>query len=189
MSQSEHFAHFHYCPRCGANDVHTPNMKLLVCRACDFHYYTNAAAAVIALIHNEAGDILFVRRGREPSKGKLDLPGGFVDPQETIENALTREIKEELGLDIAEFSFLASFPNRYLYREVLYHTVDCVFVCTVADLTPLLDTDEIEDVVFIPPNAVDFDEIGFQSVRSAIRHYQSRFPAKESVEKEAISAE
>lgn len=174
MNQSEHFAHFHYCPRCGADAVETPHRKLLVCRACDFHYYTNAAAAVIALIHNEAGDILFVRRGREPAKGKLDLPGGFVDPDETIENALVREVKEEVGLEVTGFTFLASFPNRYLYRDVLYHTIDSVFVCTVADFTPLTDNDETQEAILIAPDAVDFEAIGFESVRNAVRHYQSQ---------------
>lgn len=176
MSASEHFAHFHYCPRCGANEVETPNPKLLVCRACDFHYYTNAAAAVIALIRNPSGDILLVRREREPAKGKLDLPGGFVDPQETIETALVREVKEETGLDITAFSFLASFPNRYVYRDVLYHTIDVVFVCTVEDVSALSDSDETTDAAFYAPHTIAMEDLSFESVRNTVQHYRATRP-------------
>ena len=46
-------------------------------------------------------------------------------------------------------------------------------VCTVADFMPLTDDDETQEVVLIAPDAVDFEAIGFESVRNAVRHYQS----------------
>lgn len=44
--------------------------------------------------------LVLVRRGQEPYKGKLALPGGFVELAETVEEAVVREAKEETGLDV-----------------------------------------------------------------------------------------
>ena len=46
-------------------------------------------------------EVLVAVRARNPGKGLLDLPGGFVDPGESLEVALYRELQEELGFDMA----------------------------------------------------------------------------------------
>ena len=160
---------FRYCPRCGSTDHETPSVKLFACRSCGFRYFQNAAAAVIGVIQDPAGRVLFTRREREPSRGKLDLPGGFVDPQETAEVAVAREIREETGLDVVGTKFLASFTNRYEYRGVTYYTLDLVFQCAVADLRPLAARDEVTDVLFLHPSEIDENELSFESVRAVMR--------------------
>ncbi len=72
--------------------------KLWHCESCDFEFYLNVAAAVAALITDEEGRLLVVVRAEEPRKGMWDLPGGFADPGESAEEALGRELAEELGL-------------------------------------------------------------------------------------------
>ena len=64
--------------------------------------------AVACFIRNSKGELLLVRRAKEPAKGTLDLPGGFVDMYESAEDAAHREVKEETGLDIA--AAVISFP-------------------------------------------------------------------------------
>ncbi len=60
------------------------------------------------------GRILLIRRGCEPFKGRLALPGGFVNEDETVEEAVLREAKEETGLDteIVRLIGVYSDPGR-----------------------------------------------------------------------------
>jgi 8-oxo-dGTP diphosphatase len=54
-----------------------------------------------AIIKDEAGRLLLVKRGHEPEAGRWSLPGGRVEPGETDEQAVIREIREETGLLVA----------------------------------------------------------------------------------------
>ena len=79
MKQSVHPLHqFVYCPICGQPTFVEHNGKSKMCTHCGFVYYFNPSAAVACFIKNEAGELLLVRRAKEPGKGSLDLPGGFV---------------------------------------------------------------------------------------------------------------
>ena len=89
---------FNYCPKCGKKTLQG-NPRRIECSACGFVFYFNAASAVAAIIQKD-NTILLTTRAREPEKGKLDLPGGFVDHNETAQEALQREIREELNIEI-----------------------------------------------------------------------------------------
>ena len=110
-------------------------------------------------------------RAHEPAKGLWDLPGGFVDPGETAEQALAREIKEELNLDIASMEYFASAANEYTYKGITYSTVDVVFVCQIADFSTMKALDEIQKVLFIPTNKIDFSRLAFASTRTIMEKY------------------
>ena len=70
---------FHYCPKCGSELFEEHNFKSKHCLNCGFTYYQNPSSATAAFILNDKNELLVVRRGKEPAKGTLDLPGGFVD--------------------------------------------------------------------------------------------------------------
>jgi 8-oxo-dGTP diphosphatase len=53
-----------------------------------------------AVVRDQAGRLLLVRRGREPSRGRWSLPGGRVEAGETAADAVVREVREETGLDV-----------------------------------------------------------------------------------------
>ena len=78
---------FQFCPVCGAKAFVEHNEKAKKCMACGFVYYFNPSSAVACFIKNAKGELLLVRRGKEPAKGTLDLPGGFVDMFESGEEA------------------------------------------------------------------------------------------------------
>jgi NAD+ diphosphatase len=158
---------FQFCPHCGSKDISDHDQKAMRCRQCGYRYYHNAAAAVAAILETPRG-VLLTRRRIDPNAGRLDLPGGFVDYDESFEQALAREIQEELHLKLEELRYFGSFSNRYLFGETLYFTADVVFVCSVRDLSGLTNNEEIAEVVFFKKTEIPFEQVGFKSTRQAL---------------------
>ena len=109
-----------------------------------------------------------VRRGKEPAKGTLDLPGGFVDNGESAEQGIQREIKEETGLEVERVEYLFSIPNIYNYSGMDIHTLDMFYLCKVANTTSLQAMDDAEEALWIPLSAVNPDAFGLCSIRQAV---------------------
>ncbi len=157
-----------YCPRCGKEGFDSVDGRKHTCARCDFQYYHNLAAAVCAILRC-GDDIALVVRARDPGRGLLDFPGGFVDPAEDLETAVLREVREEIGLELAAPRYLYSVPNVYRYREVDYWTLDAMFEFTLTRRPVFTLNDEILDVQWWAPVAIDPTAVAFASVRSAIR--------------------
>lgn len=158
-----------FCPRCGERQFAAADGKSLRCAACQFQYFHNNAAAVGAIIR-VGPEVLFTVRSREPRTGLLDLPGGFVDPGESLETALRREVREELGLEIRELKYLFSFPNSgYLYGGVSYTTADAFYEINLGAKPNLaLQEEEVGAVRWLRPARVRDGDIAFNSIRAAI---------------------
>ena len=174
MHLSEKIKPFKYCPACGSGDISFGDIKKIGCRDCSFTYYHNVAAAVAAILQYDK-KIVLIERAKDPGKGKLDLPGGFVDPKESAEEAVKREIKEELGIDLREPGYLGSYPNIYKYEGVIYHTCDLFFYCKIDALPTDFDKTEIEELILINPFEIPDDKIAFESVREALRLFRRTF--------------
>jgi ADP-ribose pyrophosphatase YjhB (NUDIX family) len=132
--------------------------------------YHNIAAAV-AIIFTYEDKILFTERNVDPDKGKLDLPGGFIDPNETAEEAACREISEELGLTItsSDLTYITTSPNNYLYKNVPYRTMDIFYECQLkSDVISINAADEIKSLIWIKRSEIDLNKIGFVSIRKVI---------------------
>lgn len=158
------------CPQCGGEPLVWPSPKHFECGGCGFTLYLNCAAAVAVILECQ-GEILFGVRKHEPEQGKLDLPGGFVDPGETVEDAARRELKEELGIDLPSLSYLFSFPNTYLYRGIEYDTLDLIFLAQFDRKPEIRPADDLEDALWISRDQIEYEKIGFPSIRRAIRRY------------------
>ena len=101
LSDMEHpLSQFRYCPKCGSEHFKVHNEKSKQCADCGFIYYFNPSSATVALILNEKNELLVCRRAKDPAKGTLDLPGGFIDMNETGEEGVAREVLEETGLKV-----------------------------------------------------------------------------------------
>lgn len=162
---------FSYCPRCGKQTFVYDNVKKFTCSSCDFNYYINASAAVAVILKAPDGKIVLTKRKFEPRAGSYDLPGGFVDTMERVEDAVKREIKEELGIEVSEMRFLASFPNEYVFKDISYFTVDLAFVCPIDDLASLQPADDVAEALIIHPRDIDYNIISFPSIINILKHY------------------
>ena len=133
---------FQFCPVCGSNHFEINNIKSKKCKDCGFSYYLNPSSATVALILNSKEELLAVRRKKDPAKGALDLPGGFVDMDETGEEGIAREVKEETGLDATDVKYQFSYPNLYLYSGFMVHTLDMFYEVKVKDDTHIEAMDD-----------------------------------------------
>ena len=115
-------------------------------------------------------ELLFAVRAFEPRSGYLDFPGGFVDPNESLEEALFREIKEELNFTLtAKVQYLFSYPNAYQYETVTYHTVDSFFQITLSEKPHLIAADDVSEVRWIRLAELEPAQLAFASTRQAVR--------------------
>lgn len=162
---------FSYCPICASGRFEVNNEKSRICRDCGFVYYFNIAAATVAFITNENGDLLVCRRAKEPAKGTLDLPGGFVDSAETGEEAIIREVKEETALKISELRYMFSLPNIYPYSGFLVHTLDLFFECKTEKFETLQANDDVSECFFIQKEKINPDEFGLVSIRKGVKKW------------------
>ncbi|MDR2951507.1 MAG: NUDIX domain-containing protein [Prevotella sp.] len=162
-------AQFKFCPKCGSERFVENNFKSKKCENCGFVYYFNSSSSTIALIINEDKELLVATRAHEPSKGTLDLPGGFVDLDETGEEAVIREVKEETHLDVLDVRYLFSIPNRYVYSGFEVHTLDLVYLCKVENTQNLQAEDDVAKLQFIKINELNPDLFGLLSVKEVIK--------------------
>lgn len=162
---------FNYCPSCSSTNFEYTNNFKFCCKDCDFVLYHNIAAAV-ALVFIFEEKILFTVRNVNPDKGKLDLPGGFIDPGETAEEAACREIEEELGFEInpSDLRYVTTSPNHYLYKNVAYRTLDIFYECRLnTDKVTVKAKDEIHELIWLKRSAINLESIGFESIRRVIK--------------------
>ncbi len=167
---------FKYCPRCGTVGFGERDVKAKHCDACGFTYYFNPSAATVALIVNDRGELLVCRRAKEPAKGTLDLPGGFIDMGETGEEGVAREVKEETALEVTKTEFLFSLPNLYEYAGFTVHTLDMFYRCEVSDLAPLTAMDDVADTLWVPLHQVNPTLFGLTSIRAGLQRFLSENP-------------
>lgn len=164
-----------FCPKCGNETLQFDGEKKFSCKNCDFVLYHNCAAAVAVVIRCK-GEILLTKRNQNPSKGKLDLAGGFVDPKESAENTCARELYEELGINIDQgnLKFLMSLPNVYHYKEIDYNTLDLFFEYNIEEkiFAEKLETSEISEIIWVKLSELNLEDIAFESQRNFFKRYQ-----------------
>jgi ADP-ribose pyrophosphatase YjhB (NUDIX family) len=144
----------------------------MVCGACGFVYYFNPAVSSAGILLAADGRGLFIRRGHEPGLGRLAFAGGFVDAGETPEAALRREVREEVGVELADVTYLGSQPNTYDYRGVTYHVVDLIFVAAIADGSTARHLDGVAAIEWHDPLTLDPARLAFASMTWALSEFQ-----------------
>lgn len=168
---------YKFCPICGSDNFIAESTSKLVCKDCGFEYYINPRGCSAALILNSQNQILLAKRARDPQKGMWDLPGGFIDNNESFEEGTIREIQEELGINTEEeeLELLTTFNHSYTFKNIQYPTAGVIYIVRlsnkqVAKLTP---KDDVAEVKFFDPDKIPFDKIAFNGIKKGLKTYLS----------------
>lgn len=134
---------YHFCPRCGGAlgvEQHE-GQEFQVCSVCKETLYKNQHVTVDAVLVQN-GKLLLVRRARDPQKGWLDFPGGFVNPDEKPADAVVREVREELHIDAHVVRLLGMWgPSPYPYKGVTHYNCGGYFLMQIDAGEPRPDDD------------------------------------------------
>jgi NAD+ diphosphatase len=165
-------AAFLYCPRCGSGPSSNDGAPVFSCPGCSFQYHFNPAVAAGVIAEDDGGRVLLVRRAKDPGRGLLGVPGGFVDIGETAEAAVSREAGEETGVEVAGLRFLGSWPNVYEWEQIAYPVLDLYFTGHARDAKAASARHEVAEVLWLRPEEIDPAQLAFPTARAAFLRYR-----------------
>ena len=126
-----------FCGRCGVQMEPQSAERAKRCPRCGLLHFPRLAPAIIVLV--ERGDKLLMARSRHFASGMYSVLAGFVEPGESLEGAVIREVKEEVGISIKDIQYFGSqswpFP----------HSLMIGFTATYEGGEISMDDTEIED--------------------------------------------
>jgi NAD+ diphosphatase len=126
-----------FCSRCGTQLITSPSFRDKECPQCGLLQFPRLAPAIIVLV--EHGNELLLARSRHFASGMYSVLAGFVEPGETLEEAVFREVKEEVGVEVKDIRYFGSQPWPFP------HSLMIGFTATYAGGEISLDDTEIED--------------------------------------------
>jgi len=113
-----------FCGRCGARTEARAGERVRVCPACGLSAYPRVAPAVMALVRR--GRELLLGRSPHFPPGMYSALAGFVEPGESLEQCLRREVAEEVGVEVANIAYFASQPWPFPHSLMIAFTCDWV---------------------------------------------------------------
>lgn len=149
---------FRYCPACGGPLDATPPVT---CRACGAQHWRNAKPCAGGLV-TRGGRLLLIRRAIDPWRGCWDIPGGFCEPDEHPADAVVREVREEVGLDVLVTGLLGIWMDTYGSGgggAPPDATLNCYYHAT-GDGSPVVDPREATEAAWFAPDALP-DDLAF----------------------------
>jgi 8-oxo-dGTP diphosphatase len=156
-----------YCHRCGheLGEARVSGRTRLVCSECGFVLYQNPVPGVGVLVEMEGGVIL-IRRGHAPNKGRWALPSGFIEADESIEEAAVRECQEETGLEVEllELFGVDSFPEGPVQSGII------IFYRARPLGGELRPGDDAAEVAIFAPDALPID-LAFRTHRTVLARW------------------
>ena len=156
-----------FCSECGKSVVHRipegDNLPRFICEHCDIIHYQNPKLVVGCLpVWNE--QVLLCKRAIDPSYGLWTLPAGFMENQESLEEAALRESREEANanLEIQNIYSVISLPHiNQIY--VLYRA-------KLLDLDFYAGIESLEVQLFDEEN-IPWDQLAFKTIEHTLKHY------------------
>ena len=160
-----------FCSRCGGSlqfgTIDGEDRERLACADCGYIAYVNPRLVVTALPINDAGEIVLLRRGIEPGRGAWAQPGGFLEVDETVNQAAIRETWEETGLIIEPGEIVG------LYTRLEAAVVTIAFEARVVGGEATVTPEALEVRAFAPAD-IPWSGIAFKTTTWALRDWMDR---------------
>jgi NAD+ diphosphatase len=134
-----------YCGRCGVETVDAPGERARRCPRCGLLAFPRLAPAIITLVERGDGRALLARNSRWPTSMYSCL-AGFVEPGETLEEAVRREVHEEVGVLVGDLRYRRSQPWPFP------HSLMIGFNATYESGEIVCDEAEIADARWFAPD-------------------------------------
>jgi ADP-ribose pyrophosphatase YjhB (NUDIX family) len=137
------------------------------CDNCNKTWYHNAAptAGCVIVRDNKA---LVTKRARAPEKGRYDIPGGFLEPDEDPVSALEREVDEELSMqiEVSLADMVQAVPHRYGDDGTMALALGFVARESSGDPTP---ADDVEEVRWVELDELDHIDFAWEHDKELVR--------------------
>jgi 8-oxo-dGTP diphosphatase len=120
-----------------------------------------------AVIFDSGGRVFLAKRGRETrnESGKWEFPGGGVEFGETLEHAISREVREEYGIEIVVLGLLDVV--NHLIPEERQHWVSPTFLCTIASGTPCIrEPHKCDEIAWFAIDGIPEEKLSLASQKS-----------------------
>ncbi|MDI9570973.1 MAG: NUDIX hydrolase [Pseudomonadota bacterium] len=160
-----------YCPHCGDSlcREREEDVERDFCPACRTFFYENPLPVVSVVMSSPQREILLVKRGRRPYRGRWCLPTGFVESGESIEAAALRELEEETGLRgrIVGLVDVDSVRNGF-YGDLIFLTFEAEAEAEAAPGQPHAGSDTVA-VRYFPLGALP--SLAFPSNKRAVERF------------------
>ncbi len=164
---------YNYCPKCAGKlqEKEVEHRQRMICKDCGFIFYQNPLPSV-GIIVIENGKCLFIKRGKEPGKNTWAPPSGFMELNETLQEAALRELKEETGLEAR----LTEQLGAYHEKNNVYGDVLTIIYAAEKTGGELKAGDDALDAKYFPLTSLP--HIHFQVFKDAIEEYRIRHSIK-----------
>ena len=136
------------------------------CLLCSFENPKLTATAVVI----QDGKLLVAKRNEEPFQGQWDFVGGYVGKGETPEQALRREIKEELNVN-SKLTFLGAFTGTASYKEYTFPVLSLAYLTELQGEVHL--NEENSELAWVPIGSLD--TIAFDSNQKILEYVQQKY--------------
>ena len=159
-----------FCGRCGAQTVHSGKERAIVCPSCGHVYYPRISPVVIIAIVDQ--DRILLTRYNRSGYRRHSLVAGFVEIGETLEDAVRREVMEEVGLRVKNIRYCESQPWPFSSSLIAGFFAD-----VDGDPTIHLNTDgqdELSEGVWISRDELVIEETGMSLTWDMIRKFKEK---------------
>lgn len=160
---------YRFCPVCGDSFEYRGG-NYLKCHGCGYDYFVNQAPTVGVAIFNNKDQVMLAKRKFDPQKGAWQTVGGFMDLGENIEDAIRREVKEEIGVDVRFIGYLGSYPEIYDYRGTDIPFLSMYFLAEIIDGTPV-PADDVAEIQYFSADDLKGLRMAYPNLRDLLVDY------------------